>query len=406
MATSTAASLYDSNNQIEIQTLTLKKPTGTVVLDISAIMQQIIIYEDMFQASLSADLFIADQVNLVGTFPIIGGETVSITYKTPFYTDVISLDFIIYGVGDRGINNDTGNIQVSHLKLCTPEIWWAANNDSSAGYTGTYSDIIARIIQSTGTKKKFLNQESSVGVVNYVGPSCNIFASIKFCASRANTQMQSPMFFWESPAGYNLRSLKEAYRADYSKYIYLGARNQADQGDADRLFNTAYDFDYEEGNNRLKQYTAGAFGATNFTVDLNNKTLSKTVNTYDDVFNAKDIKLNKYPISDPMKASRSLTGYIPWRADQSHNSAYVRKANLSMMDNLKMMVNIPGDTALKAGDVVWLEVPSRSGLGVDSEKFSSGKWLLRSIKHLITKQTYSMTCELTKDSFDADVTTM
>jgi hypothetical protein len=214
------------------------------------------------------------------------------------------------------------------------------------------------------------------------------------------------MFFWETPMGYQFKSLKELYRADYNKILYIGSRNQADQGDPDRMFNTVYDFDYESGNNRLQQYSDNAFGANNYSVDLNNKRISKSVNTYDDVFSAKDIKLNKYPLNDPMKDNRSLTGYIPWRADQSHLNGYTRKANLSMMANLKILVNIPGDSAVKTGDVVWMEIPSRSGLGVDIEKYSSGKWLMVSIKHLITKTTYSMTCELTKDSFDADVTAM
>lgn len=405
-ANSTPAVAYDINNQIEIQSLTLKKPNSNVVLDISALMEQLIIYEDLFQTALSAAFIFTDQVNLVGNFPIVGGETISISYKTPFYTEVISQDWIVYKVGDRGVSNSTENIQATELGLCTPEVWYAANNDASAGYQGTYTDIIGRLLQSVQTKKPFTNKEDSVGIVTYVAPSCNTFQAIKFCANRANTQTMSPMFFWESPSGYNLKSLKELYRADYDKILYISPRNLIDASDPERLFNTVYDFDYCEGNNRLKQYSAAAFGANNYSVDLNNKTISKTNNTYDDVFTSKDIKLNKYPLNDPMKSSRSLTEYIPWRVDGSHIQAYDRLANLSMMDNLRLMINIPGDSKMKAGDVVWLDIPSRSGLGVDVEKLSSGKWMVRSIKHLITKRTFSQTCELTKDSFDADTSTM
>jgi hypothetical protein len=397
------AAAYDRNQQVEIQSLTIKRPNKNTILDISPLMEQFIIYEDLFQTSLSAVLIFRDQVNLVGTFPIVGGETVNIQFKTPLYTETINQDFIVYQVGDRGISNSTENIQINKLMLCTPEVWWAANNDASTAFTGTYGDIISNILKTTGTKKKF-TKENSVGIVNYVAPSCNVFKAIKFCASRANSKTLSPMFFWESPQGYNLKSLKEIYRAPYTKYVYIGNRNVID--DPDRLFNTAFDFDYSEGNNRLDQYNQGAFGASNFSLDLTNKRINKTVNSYEDVFSKQDIKLNKYPLNDDAKSIRSLDGYIPWRSDQSHLGAYNRVANLAMMDNLKVLVNIPGDSALKAGDVVWLEIPSRSGLGVDIEKFSSGKWLMRSIKHLITKTTYSMTCELTKDSFDVDVNSM
>lgn len=402
----TPAINYDTNNQVEIQVLTLKKPNSATVLDISSLLVQFIIYEDLFQGSLSATMIFVDQVNLVGTFPIVGGETVSITFKTPFYQDVISQDFIVYKTGDREISNTPENVQVNTLHLCTPEVWFTANNDSSAGYQGTYSDIISRLLQTTKTKKS-LDKEDSVGIVTYAAPSNTAFQAIKFCASRANSQTQSPMFFWETLTGYKLKSLKNLYRADYNKILYISPRNMIDQGDPEKLFNTLYDFDFNESNNRLGQYNRAAFGATNYSVDLNNKRISKVTNKYDDdVFHTADIKIDKYPLNDPMKDQRSLTEYMPWRADNSHLTAFNRLATLSMMDNINLTINIPGDSALKVGDVVWLDIPSRSGVGVDTEKLSSGKWLLRSAKHLITKQTYSIMGEITKDSFDADYTSM
>lgn len=404
-ANSTPAVNYDTNRQVDIQTLTLKKADGSVVLDISSVLVQFIVYEDLFQGSLSAFLLIADQINLVGTLPIVGGETVSITFKTPFYTDTVSLDFIIYKIGDRDLPNGPENIQVSGFHLCAPEVWFAANNDSSAGYQGTYSDIISRLVQTTGTKKA-LDKEESVGIVTYAAPSCSIFQSIKFCASRANSSTNSPMFFWETLYGYKFKSMKTLYRTDYNKILYISPRNMIDQSDPEKLFNTLYDFDFPENNDRLKQYSRGAFGATFYSMDLTNKRIAKTVNKYEDVFNAADIKIDKFPLNDPMSKQRQLTEYMPYRVDGSHLSGFNRLATLSMMDNFKLMINIPGDSAMKVGDVVWLEIPSRSGLGVDTEKLTSGKWLYRSAKHLITKSTYSITAELTKDSFDADPTSM
>lgn len=402
---STPAVAYDPGKQVDIQALTLSKPNSSVVLDISSLLVQFIIYEDLFQGSLSAVLIMVDQVNLVGTFPIIGGETVSITFKTPFYKDAITQNFIVYKVGDRDIPNTPENVQVSQLHLCTPEVWFAANNDASAGFQGTYADIISKLLQTTGTKKS-LDKEESVGIVTYVAPSNTIFQAIKFCASRANSQTQSPMFFWETLWGYRFKSMKELYRADYNKILYISPKNLIDSMDPEKMFNTLYDFDFNSSNDRLTQYTHTAFGATFYSVDLNNKRINKTKNTYDDVFTTADIKLDKFPLNDPMKNNRSITEYMPWRADNSHLTAFNRLSTLSLMDNFRLTINIPGDSQLKVGDVVWLDIPSRSGLGVDIEKLSSGKWLLRSAKHLITKSTYSITGEITKDSFDVDYTSM
>jgi hypothetical protein len=139
-------------------------------------------------------------------------------------------------------------------------------------------------------------------------------------------------------------------------------------------------------------------------VDFTNKRIVKQRNSYDNLFNRDDIKLNKFPLNDPAASFRANSGYTPYHADLSHLSQFNRNANLVMMDNLKLIVNIPGDSNLKAGDIVWLDVPAKVGLNIGKEAHSSGKWLVRSLKHLITKTTFSTVCELTKDSFDSDVT--
>lgn len=399
-----AISAYDRNNQIELQGVTIQKPGSSEVLDITALAEQIIIYEDMFQAAISARLIIRDQVNLVGSYPIVGGESVRIKFKTPIYDDYVDQTFIVYALGDRDLSDGQDNIQVNQLMLCTPEVWWSANNNAESAYQGRYSDIITRILSETGTKKSFKNKEDSVGVVSYVAPSTNHFQAIKFCASRANTNTVSPMFFWETLQGYNLKSLKELYRATYDKFIYIEDRNVAGaELDANKAFNTVFSWEYLESNNRLEQFSMNAFSVDYISVDFVNKRILKTVNSYDKLFHENDIKLNKFPLNDDAKSIRNKDTYSPYRQDLSHLSGYNRTASLALMDNLKVLVNIPGDSKLQTGSVVWLEIPSKVGLNIGTEELSSGKWMIRSIKHLITKTTYSMVCELTKDSFDSDV---
>lgn len=394
---------YNKTRQIEILELTIKKQNKNQESDIISLMDQFIIYEDLFQASLTARLIFRDQINLVGTFPIVGGEIVKIKYKTPIYTETVSLEFIVYKVGERGMSAGAENIQINQLFLCTPEVWFTSNNDVSESYKGTYDEIISKVLSNTGTKKP-LDKESSVGIVEYVAPAWDVFRVIKFCASRANSKTSSPMLFWETPSGFKFKSLKELYRDKYDKFIYIANRAMSGaDADSSKVFNTAYQFEYLESNNRLDQYEQNAFGAENYSVDINNARISKVVNTYQDLFNKQDIKLNKYPLNDDGPQTRLNMGYVPFRKDQSHNGAFYRRSSLAFMDNLKVLVNIPGDSKLEAGDVVWLDIPVQVGLEIGLEAHSSGKWLARSIKHLITKTTYSMNVELTKDSFDADI---
>lgn len=394
---------YNKNNQIEILELSLKKSTNVGTIDILPVMDQIILYEDFIsQLPISARLIFRDQVNLVGSLPIVGGETITVKFRTPVYTDVTTLEFVVYAIGDRGMPNSTENIQINELKLCTPEVWKAANTEVSSYYHGTYTDIISKILAEVQTTKK-IDKEESMGIVDFAGPGFNTFQAIRFCTSRSNTKTASPMFFWETTKGYRIKSLKEVYRGPQNKFLYIEDRAVAGvDKDADKVFNTCYSFDYLESNNRLQQYQDSAFGSDNYSVDFTNARIIKNRTSYKDVFHAQDIKLNKFELPDPMENFRSKEDYIPYRSDLSHRDAFNRRSTLSTMDNLKLMVSIPGDSQLQAGDIVWLEIPARVGLSVGSEPLSSGKWLVRSMKHLITKRTYSQICELTKDSFDAD----
>lgn len=399
---------YDKANQIEIIQLTIKKPTASNtgdLLDMTQLLDQFIIYEDLLQNSISARLIFRDQVNLVGTLPIVGGEEITIKFKTPIYSDYVEQTFIVSQVGERIISNDSTNIQMNQLLLCTPEVWWAVNNDMNAVYKGTYSDIIKRLIADSGTKKKFIDEEQSIGINSYVAPSLSIFKAIKFCSGRANTKSSSPLIFWETNFGYHMKSLKSIYDTEPVKTIFIEDRTIAGiNNDAEKVFNSVYSYNYLPSNNRLSQFERCGFSDVNIMVDLTNARIIKVNNTYDNTFDKLGIKLNKYPLNDDAKSIRDKDDvYMPYRKDLSHMTAFTKESNMVLMDNIALLINIPGDSGLKVGDIIKLDVPSKVGTEITKEAHTSGKWLVRSIKHLIKKTEYSQVCEITKDSFDAQV---
>lgn len=404
----TNLSNYDKSNQIEIVHLTIKKPTASNVndvLDITALMDQFIIYEDMLQNSISARLIYRDQVNLIGTLPIVGGEEINIKFKTPIYSDYIDLTFIVNQIGERVISNDSANIQMNQLILCTPEVWWAVNNDMNAAYKGTYSDIIKKLVSDIGTKKKLVDEEQSIGINEYVAPSLSAFKAIKFCSSRANTKSSSPLFFWESNFGYHMKSLKSIYDTEPVKTVYIEDRSISGiNANADKVFNTVYSYNYPPSNNRLRQFEQCAFSDVNVMVDLTNARIIKVNNTYENTTETLGIKLGKFALNDDAKSIRDKDDvYMSYRKDLSHLTSFTKESNITLMDNVALIINVPGDSGLKTGDIIYLDVPSRVGTEITKEKHLSGKWLVRSIKHLIMKTEYSQVCEITKDSFDAQV---
>ena len=400
---------YSKSNQIDIAKLTIGKPnrdgSDIKTIDITQLLDQFIIYEDLLQNSISAKLIFRDQVNLVGTLPIVGGEIVTLKYRTPIYDDYVTQEFRVGQVGDRVISNDSSNIQMNQLFLCTPEVWWAVNNDINSAFKGTYTDIITKLFSEIGSTKKIVETEDSVGINTYVAPSLNVFKAIKFCAGRANTKSSSPLFFWEGIKGYHIKSLKAIYDTEVKKTIYIEDRSIAGiNNDAEKVFNSVYSYEYLASNDRLTQFQKAAFSDVNVMVDLTNARIVKVNNTYENTADTLGIKLGKFKLNDDAKLIRDKDDvYMSYRNDLSHLTEFTKNSNFVMMDNLCILVNIPGDSGIEPGDIIYMDVPSKEGVDITNEKLSSGKWLVRSIKSLITKTTYSQVCEIVKDSFEIDV---
>lgn len=391
----------NTTQQIEISKLTITKPDyPNDPIDLMNIMEEFIIHEDLMQSSLSAKLVLKDQINLVGVLPIIGGERITFKYKTPIYSEYNEVDFIVYKVGERPVSNDTSNIQVSTLFLCTPEMWWAVNNDVSLGIRGSYDEIINKLIKLVPNSTKNYETEKAIGVYTYTVPNINIFRAISFCSTRAFSEQSSPFLFWETPKGYLFKSIRTLYDTAAVKSLYVGDRSMYGQDDdPEKLFNTVHTYEYLESNDRLRQNNSKDFGGKFFLLDISTASLDVRNYDYSTSFDKNPIHLEGFQLNDDTKSIRNKTGIINNNPDGSHEIEWLRNSTIDLMRNVRFLVSIPGDSELKTGDTVWFDVPSKIGHENDSEKLTSGKFVVTSIKHLIQKETYTQVLEINKDSF-------
>ena len=67
---------------VVIDEITLRSYTG-FTMNLKGIFQNFILYEDIFSNYMSGSITIIDSLNLAKNFPIIGAETLTISYKTP-----------------------------------------------------------------------------------------------------------------------------------------------------------------------------------------------------------------------------------------------------------------------------------------------------------------------------------
>ena len=68
---------------VVIDEITLRSYTG-FNLNLKGIFQNFMVYEDIFSNCMSGSITLIDSMNLIKHFPIIGAETLTIRYKTPY----------------------------------------------------------------------------------------------------------------------------------------------------------------------------------------------------------------------------------------------------------------------------------------------------------------------------------
>ncbi len=90
--------------------------------------------------------------------------------------------------------------------------------------------------------------------------------------------------------------------------------------------------------------------------------------------------------------------------DNSHLNLPFRNVMKYTLNNFSIIGEVSGDSNLYVGCLVNLNIPSSTSINqYQEEKLTSGKWLVSSIRHIISKARYRQNIELVSDSYNIDV---
>ena len=80
----------------------------------------------------------------------------------------------------------------------------------------------------------------------------------------------------------------------------------------------------------------------------------------------------------------------------------VRASRLALLNNTRLHIDIPGDSSLSIGDIVYVSVPKNSGDtdtdNITEDKYMSGKYLITGLRHQLQDNRYYCHAQLCKDS--------
>ncbi len=375
--------------------------------DIKEMMFEFLIYEDMFDPSMSASITLNDFTNLPDNFPLVGGERIDITFKTPTKDDKQTLEFVVSKISKihRQMNNKQFQLEV--LELITPDRYYDLNYDLSMAFSGTYSEIVKGILSKLGTTKK-VTVDESLYLQTFISPQWSPIKCCKEIAKRTIGSKFEPFLFYENMDGYQFKSIKTIY--GQQPYITLRiepgrVNHDIADTDTDRKRYRVLKYEYGEFSNRARQDNDNAFGSYSKILDPITKRFAEQTADYSVMAQSKDFaKMEDFPVYDSMTSKRKVEELVMTKTDKSHEGHYYRKMALGLIDNYRLKVMVAGDSQYRVGQIINLDLPDKSVSEYIKEQTTSGRWLIASLKHMIQRESYSTVLELVKDSHSVDIT--
>lgn len=375
-------------------------------IDIKELVLEFNIYEDLFSI-VKGNIFIQDIFNLVDKIPIVGGERIRYSFKVPTSSNKFQGEFVVYKIG-RKIYPETDDRYVGYtLELCTVDRYRDINLDFSQSFVGTYTNIVRTILTNNLKSNKTLDLDESVGVQRFISPYWSPLTCCSKIATRSMGSNNDPILFYENLDGYKFKTVTNLFsQTPYCKFVIEPARTESSMIPS-KAFRRITKFEYHQSHEKMHNMIEGVYGSKVYTYNSVFNILETNTKTYKELVNSNVIpKIDDFPVSVTSdKTEINKISYQLYKSDDSHLNTLPRKIVLGLLDTYLLKIEVPGDNELRVGSIVELDIPSKSVGGVvEPEKYSSGKWIITSLRHFINRDSYSCILELAKDSLNKEFT--
>lgn len=401
-------------------------PTAGAPFDISDLVAEVSIYQDLFSHYMTCELVLRDAISISRSIPaneeellnggLTGGELLIMQYYSendPMITNCFAMYsrsartkesdttevFILSGISleafdafprkiSRAFGGQNGNEIHKMVESVVREFLYSRNTRDV--YSGILKDFKALI------EKQVIVEETS-GKHRFVIPNLSVDDTIDFFANEADSPDHIPQYlFYENYYGFNFWNLGTLAQGNpVMEYIYT--EYNIDPSDTDKTKITSYTVKKE--NNLLKNAKSGLFGSKIIAIDMIKKKKTETVFDYNKEFK-KFKTLQPYKqkgtshpdVNVTMMTTRmghdcscpqlGLENHLPKRIDRFLGA---RRSYTNHIMNTMLSVMVPGTTSLNVGDTVLLKFPIKNALTDSKEvildKDLSGKYIITKLRN-------------------------
>ncbi len=373
--------------------------------DVTEIVSAIYLYEDMSQPSISAAIEFIDVFNIVDRMPIIGGELIDIRFEVPSVSGPINLTYVVNSISEKINDKSNQQMMLYKLNLVTLDRWVDSAVEISESFSGTYDQILTNVLSKLKTKRPITSDKSHLKQ-DFIVP---FWSPLKTCVAITQRTMGSkfePFFFWDTLGGYQFKSVKSIYsQKSHCKFI-MGLARMEELQQGELSFRKVLSFDVNTSLDKISRENLDAFGTSIQVLDPVYCNSGVTNMNFEQLSQSKDFaRVDSYPHIDRLGSNRAKMDFLLSRKDKSHEGVQYRNTIEALHNLYNINILVPGDPSLRAGQIVELDIHDFRADTKGSEAVTSGRWLVKSIKHTIKKveKVYVCTLELVKDSHKIDL---
>ena len=266
-----------------------------IAADISKVVVEINIFEDIFSNSLTGSIIITDTNNLADNMPIIGQEYISLKVVTPSLRDD-AIDFTknVFCVFESNRTPSSTNSEVIELKICSPELLRNHRTRVSKSYEQTADQIVKSVMENEKyiNTKKDLYIEPTLGIRKILSPNYHPFHLIRNLTRESmSAKNDSPHYlFFENMHGFHFRSIQSLYDDGIQGEFHYGDKGTdevyfegvSDAGKIVQSYKRILSLSVPRKNNSLFDIMGGMLGSKLIMHDIYNKKYNTSTFSYFD----------------------------------------------------------------------------------------------------------------------------
>jgi hypothetical protein len=413
--------------EINLEYLRIFSSEG-VRVDLSGIVVEINLFEDIFSTSFTGNIILVDTLNIIEKLPILGQEYIELKCSTPQVNPtketIIEKRFILHSIVAR--ENISSGAQSYSLDIATEDSIRNLKTRVSKSYTDSIDNIVLDVLKNQLGSSQDLNIGPTSGIRKIVSPNVHPYTLINMLKKEAVADMGlnlPPHFlFFENKNGLNFISLESLYMKGTVAKLHAGDKD-GDEFTSQSAYHKD-DTKIAQSNKRILSHSFGAnndltvnivggmLGSNLITHDIYNKSY-KTYN-YDyfrDFDKHERVEGNPKPIYNQQIISDTDLGSFAnsnvkvhptcglvndkqhygdgdLRASRPQDWILDRQAKICELHNGGIInISMNGQTHMTVGDIVHINIPiTGEDHDKDEVESTSGNYLISKLRHSISPQ--------------------